>query len=55
MAFNLELEQHEVQLVFNALGQLPFNAVAQLIAKLGAQVQAQQKAAGDKAETGLGV
>lgn len=42
MPFNLQLEQQEVQVVFNALGTLPFNNVAQLIAKLGTQVQEQQ-------------
>lgn len=42
MPFNLQLEQAEVQVVFNALGALPFNNVAQLIAKLGTQVQEQQ-------------
>lgn len=51
MAFNLQLEQAEVQTVFNALGALPFNTVAQLIAKLGTQVQEQQaKAQADAAQ-----
>lgn len=45
MSFKFELERAEVQTVFNALGTLPFNAVAPLIAKLGAQVQEQQNAA----------
>lgn len=43
MEFNIKLTEQEVNLIGNALGQMPYAAVAQLVANITNQVQAQVK------------
>ena len=41
--YNLEITEQELQLLSLGLGQLPYNQVADFIAKINAQLEVQQK------------